>query len=208
MAVGGQERPERAADAGAPETSALYVRIPRSEAEKLDRAAFELKARKRDLVSALVARYVDPSTGEGLDRLRALAGSAPTHGEVPQPPRRERRAEPIEPSVRISRASEWVAGMQRSVREFAQRRNCAEPLVRVTLDDGEQFFLQAMKSGPGDEFVTFEVYDSGDEDTRTVILRLDAIRKIETLQRPSSGKEKEFVFHPRTSGIGFTSQSS
>lgn len=56
--------------------------------------------------------------------------------------------------------------------------------------------------------MTFEVYDSGDENTRTVTLRLDAIRKIETLRRPSSGKENEFVFHPRTSGIGFASQSS
>ena len=47
----------------------LFVRIPASEAEKLDRAAFELKTPKQDLVSGLVARYVDPSPS-GLASLR------------------------------------------------------------------------------------------------------------------------------------------
>ena len=55
-----------------PPTSALYVRIPTAEAEKLDRAAFELKAAKQDLVSGLVARYVDPSSAAGLAALREL----------------------------------------------------------------------------------------------------------------------------------------
>jgi excisionase family DNA binding protein len=47
----------------------LFVRIPASEAEKLDRAAFELKTPKQDLVSGLVARYGDPSP-KGLASLR------------------------------------------------------------------------------------------------------------------------------------------
>ncbi len=34
--------------------TALYVRIPQSHAEKLDRAAFELKVPKQDLVAGLV----------------------------------------------------------------------------------------------------------------------------------------------------------
>src|SRR4051812_27977414 len=34
--------------------TALYVRIPRSQAEKLDRAAFELKVPKQDLIAGLV----------------------------------------------------------------------------------------------------------------------------------------------------------
>jgi excisionase family DNA binding protein len=42
--------------------TALYVRIPRAEAEKLDRAAFELKASKQDLIAGLVARYGDVDT--------------------------------------------------------------------------------------------------------------------------------------------------
>ena len=40
----------------------LYVRLPTAEAEKLDRAAFELKRSKQDLVAGLVARYGDPDT--------------------------------------------------------------------------------------------------------------------------------------------------
>ena len=59
-------------------TSALYVRIPAAAAEKLDRAAFELKARKQDLVGGLVSRYVDPSSPDGLAALRELAGAAAT----------------------------------------------------------------------------------------------------------------------------------
>jgi excisionase family DNA binding protein len=49
----------------------LYVRLPSAAAEKLDRAAFELKATKQDLVAGLLSRYVDPGN---LDELRDLAG--------------------------------------------------------------------------------------------------------------------------------------
>jgi excisionase family DNA binding protein len=48
----------------------LFVRLPASEAEKLDRAAFELKTSKRELVAGLVARYGD------LENLRALREDA------------------------------------------------------------------------------------------------------------------------------------
>lgn len=41
--------------------SALFVRIPTPAAERLDRAAFELKTSKQDLVAGLVTRYVDPA---------------------------------------------------------------------------------------------------------------------------------------------------
>jgi excisionase family DNA binding protein len=59
---------------GRPEndTSAVFVRIPASDAERLDRAAFELKAPKRDLIAALISRYVDPTTESGLRSLREL----------------------------------------------------------------------------------------------------------------------------------------
>ena len=54
-------------------TAALFVRLPLEEAEKLDRAAFELRASKQDLVTGLVARYVDPSSQLGLAELRELS---------------------------------------------------------------------------------------------------------------------------------------
>jgi excisionase family DNA binding protein len=55
-------------------TAALYARIPVAEAEKLDRAAFELKMHKRELISALLARYVDPSSPAALEALRGSSG--------------------------------------------------------------------------------------------------------------------------------------
>jgi hypothetical protein len=192
----------------AAETSALYVQIPRSEAEKLDRAAFELKSHKRDLVAALVSRYVDPSTPAGLERLRALGAhsrSSP-RSRIPQPPQPEPgRVESRQPTIYVSRASDWVAGMRHSIREFAESRQCSQPLVRVTLDDGEQFFLQAMTPGPGDDFASFSVYQPNDEMTRLVVLHLDAIRKVELLKEPPSGTEQAFVFHSSGTPIGFTS---
>lgn len=48
---------------------ALYVRLPEETAERLDRAAFELKASKQDLIAGLVAKYVDPTSPESLRKL-------------------------------------------------------------------------------------------------------------------------------------------
>jgi excisionase family DNA binding protein len=57
-------------------TSALYVRLPQPEADKLDRAAEALATNKKALVTTLVSHYVDPDTEEGLDHLRTIAGPA------------------------------------------------------------------------------------------------------------------------------------
>lgn len=51
---------------------ALFVRIPTTEAERLDRAAFELRVSKQDLISGLVARYVDPASPSSLAALSDL----------------------------------------------------------------------------------------------------------------------------------------
>lgn len=50
----------------------LYVRIPNAAAEKLDRAAFELRTSKQDLVTGLVSRYVDPDSPSGLRALERI----------------------------------------------------------------------------------------------------------------------------------------
>ena len=65
------------------EREALFVRIPTSEAQRLDRAAFELRLSKQDIVSALVARYVDPSSPAGLESLRALGAPLPLQSPPP-----------------------------------------------------------------------------------------------------------------------------
>ena len=40
----------------------LFVRLPQAQAERLDRAAFERRTSKQDLVSDLVSRYLDDGT--------------------------------------------------------------------------------------------------------------------------------------------------
>ena len=56
-------------------TTALYVRLPHSESEKLDRAAEALSTNKKAIVTTLVSHYVDPDSDAGLDRLRTLAAA-------------------------------------------------------------------------------------------------------------------------------------
>lgn len=191
------------------ETAALYVQIPRSEADKLDRAAFELKSPKRDLVAGLVARYVDPSSSVGLARLRALvsAGRDAIGAEIPQPPEPARRSSPPEPTITVSRASDWVAGLRRSIREFARANRCRAPFVRVTLEDGGQLALEAMTPGPGDDFATFSAYSAEDAPPRLVVVRLDAVSRIDVLARPPSDAEQAFLFRGTGMPIGFAGDS-
>jgi excisionase family DNA binding protein len=51
------------------EERALFVRIPTTEADKLHRAASALGAPKRELITRLVAQYVDPEDPATLSRL-------------------------------------------------------------------------------------------------------------------------------------------
>jgi excisionase family DNA binding protein len=60
-------RPRKHAD-----ETPLYVRIPSAEAAKLHHASSVLGAPKRELITRLVARYVDPAD---LGALSALGGS-------------------------------------------------------------------------------------------------------------------------------------
>jgi excisionase family DNA binding protein len=49
--------------------TAIFVRIPSAEADKLHRAASALGAPKRELITRLVAQYVDPENPATLSRL-------------------------------------------------------------------------------------------------------------------------------------------
>src|SRR5262245_60288141 len=52
---------------------ALYVRLPTTAVDKLDRAAEILGMHKKDLVAGLVTKYVDPDSRRGLDELGQLS---------------------------------------------------------------------------------------------------------------------------------------
>jgi excisionase family DNA binding protein len=56
-----------------PSESALFVRLPTTAVDKLDRAAEALGMRKKDLVAGLVSRYVDPDSRQGLSALGTLS---------------------------------------------------------------------------------------------------------------------------------------
>jgi excisionase family DNA binding protein len=56
-----------------PPDAALYVRLPATAVDKLDRAAEVLGVHKKDLVAGLVSRYVDPDTQQGLSALGSLS---------------------------------------------------------------------------------------------------------------------------------------
>jgi len=55
--------------------TALFVRLPDDQARLLDRAATVVSAHKKDLISGLVARHVDPDTPQGIEALRAIAAA-------------------------------------------------------------------------------------------------------------------------------------
>src|SRR4051812_22239326 len=72
-----------------PPESALFVRLPATAVDKLDRAAEALGMRKKDLVAGLVSKYVDPDSPSGRTALGALSShritvdlgeSSPTRG--------------------------------------------------------------------------------------------------------------------------------
>lgn len=51
---------------------ALYVRLPATAVDKLDRASEALGIAKKDLIAGLVSRYVDPDSQRGLSALTTL----------------------------------------------------------------------------------------------------------------------------------------
>ena len=60
-----------------PPQTPLYVKLPSTAVDKLDRAAAALGVAKKDLVAGLVTRYVDPDTQKGLSALGAMASKRP-----------------------------------------------------------------------------------------------------------------------------------
>jgi hypothetical protein len=60
-----------------PPQTPLYVRLPSTAVDKLDRAAAALGMHKKDLVAGLVTKYVDPDSRRGLDALETMSSRRP-----------------------------------------------------------------------------------------------------------------------------------
>jgi len=63
-------------EANRPDQTGVFFRLPTEQARLLDRAAAAIPARKKDLISGLLARHVDPDSPEGLEALREIAVSS------------------------------------------------------------------------------------------------------------------------------------
>jgi hypothetical protein len=113
--------------------------------------------------------------------------------EIPRPPGPERPSGPPStpraPTVHVSQASAWVADLRRTIRDFGD-----QPLVRVSLAGGEQVFLRVLSTGPGDEFVTLHVHGAEESMRRVLVVRLDAISKVELLREPPDARAAAFRF--------------
>ena len=95
--------------------AALYVRIPESAADRLDRAAFELKTPKQDLVAGLVSRYVDP---DDLDSLRRI--TVETHDDTLTVGHAEVRNEPPAEVLDLAGVAALLDVDAEAVRELAE----------------------------------------------------------------------------------------
>ena|SRR5918996_369297 len=60
------------------DTAAIFARIPRAEAEKLDRLSFELKRPKREIIAGLVAQYEPGDEPRGTELAVGRIGLRPS----------------------------------------------------------------------------------------------------------------------------------
>jgi excisionase family DNA binding protein len=115
---------------GPGDTAAVFVRIPRAEADKLDRAAYELRRPKQAIVAALVARYLDPTRPEALEALELAPGRL-TVG------RHSFRADERAEVLTLAEAAALLQSPEAAVRELAERGDL--PARRI---GGEWRFLR------------------------------------------------------------------
>ena len=99
----------------------------------------------------------------------------------------------------------WAQRLVAQIAEFAAAHDRPAPLVRVTLADGEQFFLAALEPRPGDGFVTLHPHPeqaadlvAGAEGTvrvpRSLVVPLSGVRKVELLTRVPRGTRSNVGF--------------
>jgi PII-like signaling protein len=100
---------------------------------------------------------------------------------------------------------EWARSLIDQIREFAESHDRPQPLVRVTLTDGEQFFLAALEPRPGVGFVTLYPHPKQAADLtagrersvlvpRSVVVPLSGITKVELLTHVPRGTRSNVGF--------------
>lgn len=106
-----------------------------------------------------------------------------------------------------SREAQWLRGLTCQVMEFARARERYHVAVRVSLVDGEEFFLAHAEASPGGGFVTLYPHSRRHSDlvqgaggqalpARGLVIPLTSIGKIELLPKVPRGARSLMVFHP------------
>jgi PII-like signaling protein len=109
------------------------------------------------------------------------------------------------PSEPLTAEDSWAQMLLSEIQEFAKTHDRPQPLVQVTLADGEQFFLAALEPRPGDGFVTLYPHPEQAADLvpgsagtvmvpRSVVVPLWNIRKFEMLTHVPRGTRSNVGF--------------
>jgi PII-like signaling protein len=136
------------------------------------------------------------------ERLARLAATAEQRSEVPALFAGTERWEGAE----ASGSARWVRALLERIERFARERESRDPVVRITLADGDRFFLYAVEPGPGDELVTLyphpERYDEmvpsphGERiPPRALAVPPSSIAKVELMARPPRGTRALLGLH-------------
>jgi len=99
----------------------------------------------------------------------------------------------------------WAQTLVAEIQEFSATHDRPQPLVQVTLADGEQFFLAALDPRPGDGFVTLYPHPQQATDLvgategdvmvpRLVVVPLAGINKVEMLTHIPRGTRSDVGF--------------
>jgi PII-like signaling protein len=188
-------------------TYSVFVDRPRKIAE-IWPVVDEITAEHGVVTAALVAAYRERAgeiqhgdltirSADDVGRLyRTHAVSRPAHAptiasRIPTKPRTAEEA--------------WAQTLVAEIEEFAAMHDRPQPLVRVTLADGEQFFLAFLEPRPGDGFVTLHPHPDqvaelvpGPQGNvmvpRSVVVPLCAIHKVELLARVPRGVRSSVGF--------------
>jgi PII-like signaling protein len=188
-------------------TYTVFVDRPRKIAQ-LWPVVDEITAQHGVVTAALVPAYRERageiehgrltvrSAGDVAALYRARAAST----GVPGPTSRAR----IPPEPR-SPEEAWARSLVAEIEEFAATHGRPEPLVRVTLADGEQFFLALLEPRPGDGFVTLHPHPDQAAELvpgpggavvvpRSIVVPLSGIRKVELLSHVPRGTRSNVGF--------------
>jgi PII-like signaling protein len=187
-------------------TYTVFVDRPRTVAE-LWPIVDEITAEHGVVTAAFVPAYRERAGQVEHGRLTPASaeavGALHRRAAVTEPAAHPTVATPTgEPATEEER---WAAGLVEAIREFAAARGRPQPLVRVTLTDGERFLLAGLEPRPGHGFVTLHPHPervtelvTGDDDAllvpRSLVVPLTAIAKVELLAHVPRGTRSNAGF--------------